>query len=190
MAWSIPQILLDQLRQIEKSSDFTVSGSTVRSSSGRAYFVKLGTPREKDQYAGEAESLKAIDTAAPKLAPKLYASGISEEGKPYFISEFKEMGGYLTDDAAVILAKRLATELHKYQSPDGFGFSVPTYCGATRLENGWYENWETCFSTLIGNLLRQLRRQNRVEYEQLCNKGEQIRERSVLYKDRYRLART
>ncbi|THV07557.1 fructosamine kinase PKL/CAK/FruK [Dendrothele bispora CBS 962.96] len=180
MAWSIPQVLLDQLRQIEKSSDFTVSGSTVRSSSGRAYFVKLGTSRDREQYAGEAESLRSIDAAAPKLAPKLYASGVSEDGKPYFISEFKEMGAYLHDEAAVALAKRMATELHKYQSPNHkFGFSIPTYCGATRLENGWYDTWQECFSTLIGNLLRQFRRQGGSGYEEICTKGEQIRERVI-----------
>jgi protein-ribulosamine 3-kinase len=171
----IPQVLLEQLQAIEDSSDFTVIGSTVRSSSGRAYFVKLGSSRERDQYEGEAESLKAIEAAAPNLAPKLYASGVSDDGKPYFISEYKEMSPSLNTRAAVVLAERLATELHAHTSSKGFGFEVPTYCGATRLEHGWYDTWEKCYSTLISSLLRGLRRQGR--FEELCSKGEEVLER-------------
>ncbi|KAF5368573.1 hypothetical protein D9758_002284 [Tetrapyrgos nigripes] len=175
---SIPKIILDQLHAIEgEGYDFTVSGSTVRSSSGQAYFTKYGSSREKEQYEGEAESLKAMEAAAPNLAPKLYTLGISDDGRPYFISEYKEMSTRLDSEAAVVLAKRLATELHAYTSSKGFGFQVPTYCGATRLENGWYDTWEECCRTLIGNLLRSLRRQGR--YEELCTKGEQILERVI-----------
>lgn len=161
----------------------TQDGSSLRSSTGQRYFAKLGKTSDKDQYVGEAESLKAIELAAPGLAPKLIDCGTidsdtkerdSDVGRPYFLSEYKDIGS-LSPAAAKVLGKRLATELHAYESPKGFGFHVPTYCGVTRQDNGWYETWPECFDALVGGLADKLKAQG--GYEGLCKQIDTVRDR-------------
>jgi len=175
---AIPAVLINIFQQIEPDAQFVGSLPRIESSSGQQYFAKLGSSNESEHYVGETESLKAIDTAAPGLVPKVFASGsldVSEgAGRPYFVSEYKDLGS-LTETSGGILGKRLATELHRYKSSKGFGFEVPTFCGATRLRNGWYESWERCFDAMIGDLLETLSSQGR--YKDLCEKGKQIRGR-------------
>ena len=163
--------------------DFYTSEPYVRSSIGNSYFVKIGSKSEKEYFEGEAEALKLMHIAAPGLAPQLIECGLIDEetceypaeiGKPYFVSEYKEMSS-LTDSAARKLAQRLATELHAYKSTNGFGFPVPTFCGRTRQDNGWYDTWEECFDSLIGGLLDKLAEGG--GYNELCKKGEQVRNR-------------
>jgi len=95
----------------------------------------------------------------------------------------------LTERSGGILGKRLATEMHGYTSLNsgvegasasasasgggGFGFGVPTFCGATRLRNGWYDTWERCFDVLIGDLLSAL--EARGGYAELCRRGQDVR---------------
>lgn len=177
MAKSLPEFLLEQLKKINPDADFSGSPPKVRSSTGECYFVKLGSPSENEQYMGEAESLRAISTAAPGLAPKMLSYGMGANGNPYFISEYKNMTG-LTGEAANVLAKRLARELHQFRSQKGFGFEVPTYCGATRQKNGWYGTWEKCYDALIGNLLEGLSKRG---YDDLVSTGEEVRNRYVVF---------
>ncbi|KAI0082094.1 Ketosamine-3-kinase [Panus rudis PR-1116 ss-1] len=176
-----------QTSELERHATLTFNTSqpNVTSSSGRAYFTKIGNPSELEQYVGEAESLKAMYIAAPGLVPELVAFGTIDEstaespsdvGRPYFITEYKDLSS-LTDVAAKSLGKRLATELHQYKSTQGFGFGVPTYCGRTRQANGWYPTWEECYSSLIGGLLDQLEGKGR--YDELCRKGQLIRQRVI-----------
>ena len=168
---SIPQILLENLRLLEPNSEFAGQPPRIRSSSGQTYFAKTGTSVEMEQYVGEVESLKAIESAAPGLAPNVLSFGVDGD-RPYFISEYKDLG-HITDETGKALAKRLATELHVHKSVEGFGFHVPTYCGTTRLKNGWFTSWEKCFSAMIGDLLNQLANQRC--YDGLCSSGEEIR---------------
>lgn len=155
----------------------------VKTSSGKGYFTKIGSTSEVEQYIGEAESLEAMDLAAPGLVPKVIGSGIidqsnaespSDVGKPFLVTEYKDLGS-LTDSAAKALGKRLATELHAHKGMKGFGFHVPTFCGRTRQANGHYTSWEECYSALIGSLLDQLKGKGR--YSELCSKGELVRKR-------------
>ncbi|KAI0319777.1 fructosamine kinase PKL/CAK/FruK [Amylostereum chailletii] len=182
---NIPSLIHKQLQQAEPGSQFTASLPRVQSSSGQRYFVKIGSIAAKEQYVGEEMSLRAMHEATPGLVPRMIASGVINKsgdeatdgvGRPYFISEYKDMNS-LTDAAAAVLGRRLATEMHRYKSDKGFGFAVPTYCGATRMENGWYETWEECFGAKIGELLRELER--RGYYGGLCRKGKEIRERVI-----------
>lgn len=176
METSIPRILLENLHVLEPDSEFTGYPPKIHSSSGKTYFAKTGSSREKEQYVGEVESLKAIESAAPGLAPNVLVFGIGNGDRPYFISEYKDLGR-ITDETGKILAKRLATELHAHQSPQRFGFHVPTYCGATRLKNGWFTSWEKCFSAMIGGLLDELANQRC--YDELCSGGEEIQKQWV-----------
>lgn len=194
---AIPPHILKQLERIEPGAQFSGGLPQILSSSGKTYYAKAGSPNEKEQYIGEAESLRAMALAAPGLAPSLLAFGFvdgsGEEtdgaaggGSPFFISEYKDMSP-LTERSGAILGKRLATEMHNYTSPNrglepepergGFGFGVPTFCGATRLRNGWYETWEACFDVLIGDLLSTL--EARGGYSDLCRRGQDVRLRRV-----------
>ncbi|KAI0296245.1 fructosamine kinase PKL/CAK/FruK [Russula brevipes] len=211
---AIPPYLLKRLEHLEPGAQFSGGLPQILSSSGKKYYAKTGSPREKEQYVGEAESLRAMTLASPGLAPSLLAFGFvdedgeeidssdsgsnSELGRPFFISEYKDMSP-LTERSAAILGKRLATEMHGYASrpssgtePEsetdelrsglagelyGFGFGVPTFCGATRLRNGWYETWEQCFDVLIGDLLSTL--EARGGYSELCRKGQDVRLRVI-----------
>jgi fructosamine-3-kinase len=187
---AVPPHILKQLELIEPGARFSGELPRVLSPSGKTYYAKAGSPREREQYVGEAESLRAMALAAPGLAPSLLAFGFVDqngeeadggEGSPFFISEYKNLTP-LTERSGATLGRRLATEMHNYTSPtrDGlayYGFDVPTFCGATRLRNGWYETWERCFDVLIGDLLSTL--ETRRGYSDLCGKGQEVRRRCV-----------
>ncbi|KIM47772.1 hypothetical protein M413DRAFT_439439, partial [Hebeloma cylindrosporum] len=175
---SIPPSILKKLQETEPDRSFEGRLPVVKSSSGATYFVKLGSPKDEAQFIGEAESLKAIEHAAPSLAPKLFSVGALESGTPYFISQYIEMCP-LSYQAAEILAERMATALHSHTnaSAKGFGFSVPTYCGATKLKNGWFQRWDECYASMIGDLLDQLANQGK--FIALCTKGEIIKNQVI-----------
>lgn len=176
-------IFLPHLCKTEPEAQFTFSLPTITSSAGNKYYAKIGEVAELDQYIGESESLKAIHEAAPGLAPTVFAAGVTDEnpntaaGRPYFLSEYKGMGS-LSEKSAELLGERLATELHAFKSTKGYGFHVPTYCGATRQVNGWFETWEECYSSMIENLLLKLKSSRRGS-QQLVAKGEEVRSRYV-----------
>lgn len=182
----IPKIFLEHLRTLEPDVQFTFSSPRLRSSSGTVYYAKIGAASEIPQYTAEAESLKALENAAEGLVPKVLASGLftpeDEKSKPgsdqpYFLSEFKDLKP-LSNASANILGRRLAEEVHSYKGLQGFGFHVPTYCGPTRLENGWYPSWDKCYDALIAGLLSRL---TSSRYSALCAKGEQVRKRDVFF---------
>jgi protein-ribulosamine 3-kinase len=180
----VPQIFARWLQEpnVELAwSQPSAEPSYITSSSGEKYIAKLGKASNREQFIGEAESLKALQLCAPRLVPKLIASGFvdergedSNDGDPYFLSEYKKLGP-LTGESASKLGKRLATEVHAYKGTHGFGFAVPTFCGATRLDNGWYSSWQECYDSLIQGLLSRLSRQG--GFAALCAKGEQVRKR-------------
>ncbi|KZT30842.1 Ketosamine-3-kinase [Neolentinus lepideus HHB14362 ss-1] len=184
----LPSIILKCLQKIEPDASFTGGMPRVESSSGKRYFAKVGSASEKDQYIGEAESLNAMNKAAPGLTPIVFAYGLADSGgneatssqscaKPYLLSEYKDLGS-LTDKSGQTLAKRLATEMHQSMSENGkFGFGVLTFCGATRQENGWSDTWEECYDKLIGGLLDGLKRKGR--FTELCTRGEEVRKRVI-----------
>jgi len=186
MASRVHRVFVRCIQQEEPDATMSPGRSPpIQSSSGAGYIGKIGTRNETEQYVGEAESLKAIHAAAPGLAPRLVACGVlgkdtaetdSEVGNPFFLSEYKDMVP-LTDGAAKVLGKRLAMELHAHKSTQGFGFHVPTYCGQTRMENGWYETWEQCYDALVGGLLSTLNKKG--GYESLCKHGQEVRERVI-----------
>jgi len=158
----------------------------VLSSSGRSYYAKTGSQKDIGPYVTEVESLKAIGRAAPGLVPTLVAFGFTDEGgrdadsskgSPYFITEYRYMTP-LTERSAAILGRRLATEVHNFTSPKGFGSEVvPYYGGVTRLRHGWHRTWERYVDGLVGDLLSTL--EARGGYSDLCRKGQAIRARVI-----------
>jgi len=73
----------------------------------------------------------------------------------------------------------MATELHSNTnaSAKGFGFSIPTYCGPTKLKNGWFQRWDECYASMIGDLLDQLATKG--GFNILCTKGESIKNQVI-----------
>jgi protein-ribulosamine 3-kinase len=180
----VPKIFLKYLNKFEPNAQFTFSQPRLKSSSGATYYAKTGTTSEHAQYVAEVESLNALDVAAPGLVPKVLASGFFTQddgeskpgtGRPYFLSEYKDLRS-LSSTSAKILGRRLAEEVHSHKSTRGFGFHVPTYCGPTRMENGWYPSWDKCYDALIAGLLSHL---TSSRYSALRTKGEQVRKRHV-----------
>ncbi|TRM65877.1 Fructosamine/Ketosamine-3-kinase [Schizophyllum amplum] len=170
---NIPQVLLDNLSRIEPGADFSGSLPRISSSNGKHYFAKVGSSSEAEQFEGEAQSLVALGDGCPELVPKVFAHGAAD-GRPYFVSEYKNMGS-LTEVAGIRLGELMGMKLHRHTSPNGqFGFDVPTHCGATRMENGWYPTWEELYSAKIGELLTALKGSR---FSELCSKGEQVRKR-------------
>ncbi|KAH7886136.1 Fructosamine/Ketosamine-3-kinase [Phlebopus sp. FC_14] len=172
-------VFLPHLQKIEPDGQFSFSLPIVTSSAGIKYYAKIGSTSETEQYVGEAESLRAMHEAAPGLVPKVFASGVMDSGsagRPYFLSEYKDLTS-LNPKSAEVLGQRLAKELHAFKSSKGYGFAVPTYCGATRQDNGWFDTWEGCYSTMIENLLLKLKGRGR--YTELVAKGEQVRARVI-----------
>ncbi|KAF8922098.1 fructosamine kinase PKL/CAK/FruK [Mucidula mucida] len=148
----ISAILLEQLEKLRPNADLSGSPPRIRPPTERISLSNSGVPMKRSNILAKL--------TAPGLAPLVLASGISD-GRPYFISEYKDMGR-LSEKSGQELGKRLALELHQYTSNKGFGFHVPTFCGATRMKNGWYETWEECYSEMIKDLLDALRSTNRV----------------------------
>ncbi|KAG1828137.1 Fructosamine/Ketosamine-3-kinase [Suillus variegatus] len=177
------KIFLPHLQKIEPHAQFVFSFPIIESSLGRKYYAKVGSLSEREQFVGEAESLRAIYNAAPGLAPQVFAAvgpdnPATTSERPYFLSEYRNITSLTSNHkAGEELGMRLATELHVYKSTMGFGFHVPTFCGATRQDNGWYQTWEECYSAMIGSLLAMLR--DKGSFSELCTKGEQVRSKVI-----------
>jgi fructosamine-3-kinase len=153
-----------------------LSTNHVRSSSGRSYFCKVSS-RDGEQFRGEALSLRLMNVAAPGMAPEVFFIDQVEGHQTLMISEHLDLVS-LRSTRADELAIRLAS-LHQNGSTDRFGFEIPSYCGATRISHGWFETWEACYSSMIGELLAQLRIKDAC-YVDLCKMGEEVRERCAL----------
>jgi protein-ribulosamine 3-kinase len=160
MSSSDATLLIRVLEELNSSSDVTYTCfrlPRVESSKGEIYFAKLGSQTHAEQYHGEAESLRLMYNACPGICPRLIASGtLSPDagGRPYVISEYKDLRS-LNTKSSIILAQKLA-EMHtnsSMYSHGRFGFEVPTYCGVTRINNGWYGTWAEAYSAMTGVLL-------------------------------------
>ncbi|KAJ8597598.1 Ketosamine-3-kinase [Rhizopogon salebrosus TDB-379] len=177
------KIFLPHLQAIEPHAQFTFRSPVIESSLGRKYYAKVGSLSEREQFVGEAESLRAIHDAAPGLAPQVFAAvnpddSTAVSGRPYFLSEYRDITSLASNPkAGEELGRRVAAELHAHKSTEGFGFHVPTFCGATRQENGWHQSWEECYSAMIGSLLTKLR--DKGKFSELCTKGDQVRTKVI-----------
>lgn len=177
---SIPPLLRSHLREIEPSASFSGHPPRITSSSGRVYYGKTGSPSEAEQFAGEAACLRTFAQASPGLAPNVLAHGVNPaSGKCYMISDYLDIQSGLTSAPKSVLAKRLALEVHGYTSEKGYGFDVPTYCGATRFENKWCETWAEAYGGMIGSLLDRIEAQG--TENELVRMGRKVQTRCGCY---------
>jgi protein-ribulosamine 3-kinase len=168
--------LIQKLAQLFPKETFTASGGPqISSSSGSLYYGKVGSSSESDQYRAETRSLELMSAAAPGLCPRVVLA--SQKGQPFLISNYLDLSSLSSSPgASKKLARRLATELHGSESENQkYGFECPTFCGVTRVDNGWFETWETAYSAMIGGLLDKLEKQG--SYKDLCAKGREVQQR-------------
>lgn len=123
-------------------TSFTSRGAScaLAQPSGLALFAKIDSSVE--QTLGEAESLKAMGSALSsgsdkggaeeRLTPEVHASGKSQDGRAYLITDYLDLRPSINKSGQKVLGRRLA-EMHKRGvNEDGrFGFDVATYCGVT-----------------------------------------------------------
>jgi protein-ribulosamine 3-kinase len=180
---SIPPALLAALHRIEPHAQFfqspASSSSQVQSSStNKTYFAKLGSATSSDveQYHGEAESLRAMYAASPGICPRVFESSVDPaSNQPVFISEYKSIAP-LNEESTLVLAAALAEMHTKGKSPTGqYGFAVPTYCGQTRMSNGWSHTWAGAYDKMMGDLLHTLKLTG--QFDEICALGEEVRAR-------------
>jgi protein-ribulosamine 3-kinase len=170
--------LIEKLQHLFPGETFTAAtGPRISSSSGRSYYGKVGTSNEAEQYRAETRSLELMSAAAPGLCPRVIVA--SQEGRPFLISDYLDLSSLSSSaKAQSTLARRLATELHAAKSENGkYGFECPTFCGATKVKNGWYNTWADAYSAMIGGLLDAL--EKRGSYKELCVKGREVQRQYV-----------
>lgn len=170
--------LIEKLKELFPSETFTARGPRISSSSGTSYYAKVGSAGEIDQYRAETRSLELMYAAAPGLCPSVILAS-QENGRPYLISNYLDLSSLSSSSgAAKTLARRLATELHVSKSENGkYGFECPTFCGATRIDNGWYDTWAEAYGAMIGVLLDKL--ESRGSYKELCARGREVQDRVI-----------
>ncbi|KAG9082204.1 hypothetical protein FRC07_014280, partial [Ceratobasidium sp. 392] len=169
--------LIQKLTQLFPDETFTAaSGPRITSSSGSTYYAKVGSSSESEQYRAESRSLELMSAAAPGLCPHVVLASRTES-RPFLISDYLDLFSLSSSArASSTLARRLASELHASKSDNGkFGFECPTFCGATKVDNGWYDTWESAYSAMIGGLLDKL--EKRGPYKELCARGREVQER-------------
>ncbi|CAE6455098.1 unnamed protein product [Rhizoctonia solani] len=172
--------LIERLQALFPGDSFTNGGGPrILSSSGRIYYGKVGTPSEAEQYRAEMRSLQLMSDCAPGLCPNVISA--SHEGRPYLISDYLDLSSLSSSTgASSTLARRLASELHGAKSENGkYGFECPTFCGATKIDNGWYDTWADAYDSMIGGLLDKL--ESRSSYKELCKKGREVQQRVIPY---------
>lgn len=171
--------IIEKLQHLFPGETFTsVRGPRVSSSSGKSYYGKVGSSNETEQYYAETRSLELMSAAAPGLCPRVIAA--SHQGRPFLISDYLDLSSLSSSSGAPkTLARRLANELHAAKSENRkFGFECPTFCGATKVDNGWFDTWADAYSAMIGGLLDKL--EARGSYKELCVKGREVQRRCVM----------
>ena len=107
---------------------------------GRRLFVKWNDRPLPRQFEAEAAGLQALRASgAPLVVPEPLAWSDAGPGRSFLILQHLAPGRRIAgfDDA---LGEGLAA-LHRATHPEGFGFALDGYCGATPQPNGWLGDW-------------------------------------------------
>ncbi|EFR02384.1 hypothetical protein MGYG_05380 [Nannizzia gypsea CBS 118893] len=139
----------------------------------KTYFLKEAKgPSAFVMCEGEFESIKAINSVSPTLAPKPWIWGKYKEEDSYFmLTDFREVGQQPPDP--VKFTARLAG-LHKSSvSPTGkFGFHTTTCHGTiTQVTDLWEQSWAVLYRKQLAHMFAMdLEKHGRwPEFEQLCD---------------------
>ncbi|KAI4251123.1 MAG: hypothetical protein L6R42_008500 [Xanthoria sp. 1 TBL-2021] len=119
----------------------------------------------EEMFRGEHASLNAIHAVVPSLCPASLATGVSEDGNAFLVTDFLNMSSRSLSSSSTAetqkqqqqhsgmsLATKLAT-LHTTPAPTPpgytkpqFGFPVTTCCGSTPQPNTFNSNWANFYA--------------------------------------------
>ncbi len=120
-----------------------INAAATTTAPGRALFVKWNDRPLPRQFEAEARGLEALRAAGALAAPAPVAWS-DAPGAAFLALEHVAPGprapGF--DEA---LGRGLAA-LHRTSAPEGFGFALDGYCGATPQPNGWRPGWVAFFA--------------------------------------------
>lgn len=105
---------------------------------------------------GERESLVAISSAVPGLAPEVLLFGDTEVcGGSWMLMNYIEMF-HPGDDESMQTVARGVANLHRQSlgQRSQYGFPVPTYHGKLKQFCDWEEDWETFYSRALRESFR------------------------------------
>ncbi|KAL8850923.1 MAG: hypothetical protein Q9221_004123 [Calogaya cf. arnoldii] len=140
--------------------------TTLANNTKKYFFMKSAPGKEAEEmFRGEHASLNAIHDVVPSLCPASLATGVSEDGNAFLVTDFLDMTPRSSSSSSsssrsqkqqqhsgMSLATKLAT-LHTtpaptplgYQTPQ-FGFPVTTCCGSTPQPNTYASSWSSFYS--------------------------------------------
>ncbi|KAL8719108.1 MAG: hypothetical protein Q9225_003843 [Loekoesia sp. 1 TL-2023] len=132
--------------------------STLKDGTQEYYFMKTAPGKDAEiMFRGEHASLNAIHGAVPSLCPASLATGVSDDGTAFLVTDFLDMSsrsssGSLEESSGMSLAGKLA-KLHTTPAPiprgrskSSFGFPEMTCCGDTAQPNEYRESWADFYS--------------------------------------------
>lgn len=162
---SIPQPVANIFKAAHiPTNELSISACTpgfivTHSATGKQYFTKAD--ENVGQMRGEVESLVAMSKTSAGLVPKVLGFEVSPDGgEATMVTQWFDLSSARGGHTQRGLGWKLA-QMHM-PPPEGtegyeegkYGFSVPTYCGATEQDNTWEESWEVFWrDRRLGNLV-------------------------------------
>lgn len=117
-----------------------INSAAIAEADERTWFVKWNERPLPRQFEAEARGLEAMRAAESGLViPAVIAHSDAGPGRSFLLIEHLPPGARQAgfDEA---LGRGLA-QLHRASAPEGFGFPLDGYCGATPQPNGWLDDW-------------------------------------------------
>ncbi|KAL8683958.1 MAG: hypothetical protein Q9186_000169 [Xanthomendoza sp. 1 TL-2023] len=132
--------------------------TTLKTGTRKHFFMKTAPGKDAEiMFRGEHASLNSIHNAVRSLCPASLATGVSDDGNAFLVTDFLDMSfrssaGIQQASSAMSLAAKLA-KLHTTPAPIPvgyskamFGFPETTCCGDTAQPNDYKDSWATFYS--------------------------------------------
>ncbi|KAL8841782.1 MAG: hypothetical protein Q9170_000815 [Blastenia crenularia] len=132
--------------------------TTLKDGTEKYYFMKTAPGKDAElMFRGEHASLNAIHGVVPSLCPASLATGVSDDGSAFLVTDFLDMAsrtanGSSEGSSGMSLAMKLG-KLHTTPAPvpEGyskpmFGFPETTCCGDTPQPNEYKGSWAEFYS--------------------------------------------
>lgn len=158
------------------SSDFNSTSkisTTLKDGTLMHFFMKAAPGKDAEMmFRGEHASLTAIHQTVPSLCPASFATGVSDDGTAYLVTDFLDMSSRPSNSGSekgsgMSLAAKIA-KLHttpapipEGQSKPMFGFPETTCCGDTAQPNDYKERWADFYAqNRLLTILKKCERNN------------------------------
>ena len=142
-------------------------GPVIDPETNATYFVRLVTSaHDVEQMTGEEASLRAMALTAPSnLVPRIHAFEVdTDKTAAAMITQYFDLGSRKGQAQTQRQLGQALARMHQVP-PEGsqghigrYGFEAPTFCGATKQDNTWEEDWATFFrDRRLGDLVRRIK---------------------------------